>query len=38
MSILDGIVLVVFVFFMVFMVRGFMLQAQEKNRDKIDRE
>lgn len=37
MSVLDGVVLFFFVLFMVFMIRGFMLQAQEKNRDKIDR-
>ncbi len=31
---IDIFMITAFVFFMVFLVRGFMLQAQEKNRDK----
>jgi hypothetical protein len=31
-EILDSIMMVLFVLFMIFMVRGFMLQSQEKNR------
>ena len=33
-EIVDTAIVVLFVFFMIFMVRGFMLQAKEKNRDK----
>ncbi len=31
-EIFDTIMIVLFVLFMIFMVRGFMLQSQEKNR------
>jgi flagellar biogenesis protein FliO len=30
----DTIMLIAFVLFMVFMVRGFMLQSQQKHRDR----
>lgn len=33
----DTIMIIAFVLFMTFMVRGFMLQSAEKNRDKIDK-
>ena len=33
-EIIDTIMIIAFVLFMIFMVRGFMLQSQEKNRDK----
>jgi len=32
-EIIDVIMISAFVLFMIFMVRGFMLQSQEKNRD-----
>lgn len=32
-EIIDVIMITAFVAFMIFMVRGFMLQSQEKNRD-----
>jgi len=34
---MDIIMLVLFVAFMIFMVRGFMLQSAEKNRDEIEK-
>lgn len=33
----DVVIITAFVLFMTFMVRGFMLQSAEKNRDKIDK-
>jgi hypothetical protein len=33
-EILDGGMMVLFVLFMIFMVRGFMLQARDKDRDR----
>lgn len=33
----DTVMIIAFVLFMIFMVRGFMLQSAEKNRDKIDK-
>ncbi len=33
----DIVMITAFVFFMIFMVRGFMLQSAEKNRDKVDK-
>ena len=33
----DIFMITAFVFFMIFMVRGFMLQSSEKNRDDIDK-
>ncbi len=36
-SIMDIIMTALFVLFMIFMVRGFMLQSSKKNRDKLDK-
>ncbi len=36
-SFFDIFMLTAFLFFMVFMVRGFMLQSKEKNRDDIEK-
>ncbi len=33
----DIFMLTAFVFFMIFMVRGFMLQSRDKNRDDIEK-
>jgi hypothetical protein len=33
----DIVMVTAFVAFMIFMIRGFMLQSSEKNRDKIDK-
>jgi len=36
-TVLDTVMIVLFVLFMIFLVRGFILQAAEKRRDKINR-
>ncbi len=36
-SFFDTVMVIAFVLFLIFMVRGFMLQSSEKNRDKIDK-
>jgi len=33
----DTVMIIAFVLFMIIMIRGFMLQSAEKNRDKIDK-
>ena len=33
-EVIDTIMITLFVFFMIFMIRGFMLQSKEKNRGK----
>ena len=33
----DMVMVTAFVAFMIFMVRGFMLQSAERNRDKLDK-
>ena len=33
-TVLDTVMIILFVLFMIFLVRGFMLQAAAKNRDK----
>jgi len=37
MEILNIFMTVAFVFFMVFMIRGFMLQSAKRDRDKIEK-
>jgi len=36
-EIIDTAVMILFVLFTIFLVRGFMLQSQAKNRDKRDK-
>jgi len=36
-NILDIVMLTLFVFFMIFLVRGFMLQSAQKRRDRVNR-
>jgi flagellar biogenesis protein FliO len=36
-EIIDIFMLVAFVLFMIFLVRGFMLQSQQRQRDKLDK-
>ncbi len=33
----DTVMIIAFILFMIFLVRGFMLQSAEKNRDKIEK-
>ena len=35
---LDAVMMVAFVLFMIFLVRGFMLQSSQKHRDKINQD
>jgi flagellar biogenesis protein FliO len=34
----DTVVMILFVLFMIFLVRGFMLQSAEKHRDQINKD
>ncbi len=36
-TVLDTVMIVLFVLFMIFLVRGFILQSAEKRRDRINR-
>jgi preprotein translocase subunit YajC len=36
-SVLDTVMIILFVLFMVFLIRGFMLQSAQKRRDKRSR-
>ena len=35
---LDTIMMIAFVLFMIFLIRGFMLQSSQKHRDKINQD
>jgi hypothetical protein len=37
MEIIDTFMVTAFVLFMIFMIRGFMLQSAEKNRDRLNK-
>ncbi len=35
---LDTVMMIAFVLFMIFLIRGFMLQSSQKHRDKINKD